>query len=78
MGYLISAWQRLIMLCDANLLPYIDHILPSLLENIKKPLMEAGEDESGAKTSSTDEMELTLQLLSLFMKHYAKNIGKYL
>lgn len=75
MGYLISAWQRLILLCEDNLVPYIDAILPSLLENIKRPLMESAEDESEAKTSNTDEMELALQLLSLFMKHYSKNIG---
>ena len=75
MGYLISAWQRMVLLCEEHLTPYIDSIMPSLLENIKKPLLEAGEDESDAKTSNTDEMELALQLLSLFMKHYSKNIG---
>lgn len=56
----------------------MDQILPGLLDNIKKPLEETKEDEAEAKTSMTDEMELALQLLSLFMKNYSKHIGKYL
>lgn len=37
-----------------------------------------GEDNSEFKTSITEEMELALQMLSLFMKHYPKNLGGYL
>lgn len=60
LGYILSAWQRMIMFCDDKLAPYIDQILPSLLESIKKPLMEITEEDSAFNTTVTEGMELAL------------------
>lgn len=77
-SYLLSSWQRMAFLCNENLLPYIDNIMPSLLEVIKAPLWNMQEDEGASRTSNLEDMEIALQMISLFMKQYSKNLGKYL
>ena len=41
-------------------------------------MLEASDDQSNAKTSNAEDMELALQMISLFMKHYPKSLGGYL
>lgn len=65
-------------LCENNLLPYIDSIMPSLLDVIKTPLWNMQEDDSSARNSHLEDMEVALQMINLFMKQYSKNLGKYL
>lgn len=68
----------MIMICEEHLVPNIDKILPSLLDIIKKPLMDITDDNHEAKTTQTEDMELALQMISMFMKHYPKSLGGYL
>jgi len=46
------------MICQENLVPYLDSIVPGMIGIIKKPLM--GEDVILHKSSETEDQEVAL------------------
>ena len=72
--YILSAWQRLCMLLRQDLLPYVEKILPSLLNLALEPL-KTQQDE---RTSESEDTDLSIQLIELFMNCFPNKLSNYI
>lgn len=72
--YILSAWQRLCMLLRQDLLPYVEKILPSLLNLALEPLRT----HQSERTSDSEDTDLAIQLIELFMKCFPNKLSNYI
>lgn len=76
-NYLLSGWQRILIIVGEDFNKYIDYIFPSLLEIVKKiineeqtapkQILEDGEDiKNEGNTYQDDEAEIAVEMLGVF------------
>ncbi len=61
------------MLMNQDFVPYIDHIMPSLLNMVNLTLNK----EQKTKTSESDDADLAINSINIFIEFFPKHMGKY-
>jgi hypothetical protein len=74
-AYLLSGWQRIGLTLGEDFEKYIPEIMPSLLHMSEEPLKNNTET---AKTHETEEADIAIQVINLFMESYPHMMRHYI
>lgn len=66
--YLLSGWQRLCVVLDQELVPYIDKVMPSLLLMVRRSVEGIDQDAKGFRSSAHEEADIAIQLINIFLE----------
>jgi len=87
-NYLLSGWQRIMIILGDDFLPYVDSILPSLLQIVKKIVTNDDVDRKAAfkvdgteeeiknegNTYEDDEAEISIEMLTVFLDNLGSKL----
>merc|ERR1712048_717860 len=81
-NYLLSGWQRILIIIGDDFVKYVDDIFPSLLDIVKKIISEETpkavvEEEEGKLEGNTyqdDEAEIAIEMLGVFLNQLGEKL----
>merc|ERR1712048_938632 len=81
-NYLLSGWQRILIIIGDDFVKYVDEIFPSLLDIVKKIISEETpkavvEEEEGRLEGNTyqdDEAEIAIEMLGVFLNQLGEKL----
>ena len=73
-SYLLAGWNRICTTLEKDFAPYINSLMPSLLTLAKSTF----KNNSKMKTYDSEESEVAIKLINLFMKYYPENLTSYI
>jgi len=78
-SYLLSGWQRLAIVLERDLAPYLPRIVPSLFKLLKIVLAQQTDDEktTDIHTSDTEEGEIALSMLNVLIDQLQEDFGQF-
>ena len=76
-SFLLSGFNRLAFTIPEKLLPHLDSLITALFTMAKHSIVEAQANKSASKTSSTEETELALHMISAFIRNLSDAMVKY-
>lgn len=75
-SYILSGWQRMVIAIEDRFKPFIAAVLPRVLEIAKSGHSASSGD--AVRTSDSEETEIAVQTLSVFLDNLGTDLGPYL